>query len=349
MAASAFIPRRALLAGSTALAWATGPAVKVAGVRRAFHNGEHNAFTDLVRFRGRMYLTFRSCPDGHMLFPSSRILVLESGDDGASWRQVHAFSVPKRDVRDPHFLVFRDKLFVYTGTWYCGDAAPKARDMNEMLGYTSFSADGRAWSETTMLEGTYGHYVWRSAAFGGKAWLCGRRKWHFPKAEDRAESVPMVQSALLESEDGIVFRKAGLFQEDYGNETAFLFEPDGTIVALARGGGSRNAELCTARPPYAKFERRDLGRYMGGPLITRWGSRYLAGGRRMIAPGDPVTALYWLDVKKAELTGIATLPSAGDNSYPGFIERSPARGLLSYYSTHETAKAAIYLADLEIG
>jgi len=41
---------------------------------------------------------------------------------------VHRFSVAKRDTRDPHFLVFKDKLFVYTGTWYCGDTAPPRYD-----------------------------------------------------------------------------------------------------------------------------------------------------------------------------------------------------------------------------
>ncbi|MEZ5355438.1 MAG: hypothetical protein R2762_22605 [Bryobacteraceae bacterium] len=343
------IPRRTLLAGTLlAPALPGADALKVTSVRRVFHNGEHNAFTDMVRFRGRFYLTFRSCPEGHMLFPSSRILVLESAD-GGEWRQVHAFSVKQRDVRDPHFVVFRDKLFVYTGTWYCGDGPPKTRDMNEMLGFACWSGDGRQWQGPEMLEGTYGHYIWRGAAYGGKAWLCARRKRHFVKMEDRAESVPLTQGALLESDDGIVFRKAGLFTEDYGNETAFLFEKDGTILALARGGGERNAELCIARPPYTKFERRDLGRYVGGPMIERWGDRYLAGGRRKIQPTDPATALYWLDPKKAALTEIATLPSGGDNSYPGFIALSPSRGLLSYYSTHETPKAAIFLASLEIG
>ena len=41
------------------------PEVRVSNVRRVFYNGEHNAFTDLIRFRGKFYLTFRSCPDGH--------------------------------------------------------------------------------------------------------------------------------------------------------------------------------------------------------------------------------------------------------------------------------------------
>ena len=95
------------------------PQVRVASVRRVFHNGEHNAFTDLVRFKDTFYLTFRSCPDGHMVHPTASIIILAS-KDAQEWRQVHRFHVEERDTRDPHFLIFRDKLFVYTGTWYSG-------------------------------------------------------------------------------------------------------------------------------------------------------------------------------------------------------------------------------------
>jgi hypothetical protein len=47
------------------------PQVTVSNVHRVFWNGEHNAFTDLCRFRGQLYLTFRSCPEGHMVHPSA--------------------------------------------------------------------------------------------------------------------------------------------------------------------------------------------------------------------------------------------------------------------------------------
>jgi hypothetical protein len=62
------------------------PRVRVDSVRRIFHNGEHNAFTDLIRYKGVYYLTFRSCPDGHMVHPTSSIIVLSSRD-GVEWRQ----------------------------------------------------------------------------------------------------------------------------------------------------------------------------------------------------------------------------------------------------------------------
>lgn len=55
------------------------PQVAVGNIRRVFHNGEHNAFTDLCRF----YLTFRSCPDGHMVNPTASVIILRSADDGA--------------------------------------------------------------------------------------------------------------------------------------------------------------------------------------------------------------------------------------------------------------------------
>jgi hypothetical protein len=327
-------------------AQADPPAVRVTNIRRAFHNGEHNAFTDLVRFKDRLYLTFRSCPDGHMVFPSSSIIVLAS-DDGYGWKQVHRFSVPKRDTRDPHFVVFRDRLFLYTGTWYCGDGPPEHRDLNEHLGYSAWTDNGADWHSPVMLEGTYGHYVWRAAVNRDRVYLCGRRKHEFVKI-DTPEDDPAVESAMLESDDGLVFRFRGLFQEQYGDETAFLFEDDGSLLAIARSGSGRDAQLVRSTPPYEAFQRVDLGRYIGGPLLTKWNGRYLVGGRRTI--GDPRTVLYWLEGE--QLTEFAELPSAGDNSYPGFVQLDETRALLSWYSSHERDDAgkvitAIYLADLK--
>jgi hypothetical protein len=324
------------------------PEVEVASVRKVFDNGEHNAFTDLCRFGDRMYLTFRSCPDGHGVSPAASIIVLAGGDDGGRWEPVFQFHVPLRDTRDPHFLVFKDKLFVYTGTWYCGESKPAAYDMNEQLGYGAWTEDGRSWHGPTMLEGTFGHYVWRAAAFGDKAYLCGRRKHEFARTETRAERDPIVESAMLQSDDGLVWRTAALFQEEYGDETAFLFEPDGSVLAVARSGSGRNAQVCRSQPPYDHWQRTDLDRYIGGPLVAPWGDHTLVGGRKTMG-GKAVTSLSWLCGDA--LHEFAELPSGGDNSYPGFLQIAPDRALVSYYSSHEVDAAgktitAIYLAEL---
>ncbi len=341
----------ALLTG--AVAWpspANGadlPTVRVSNVRRVFHNGEHNAFTDLVRFQGRYYLTFRSCPDGHGVHPTASIIVLSSLDM-AAWEQVHRFRVPKRDTRDPHFLVFRGRIFIYTGTWYCGDRSPTSRDLNQHLGYAVWSHDGRAWQGPVLLEGTYGHYVWRSNAFGGRAFLCGRRKIGFaegPKGEPNE-----VESLMLESEDGLIWRKRAVFQPVKGDETAFQFEPDGRVIAVARRG-SGTAQLCMSRPPYTHWDRKNLDRYIGGPLLVRWGDRYVVGGRKATDDRGAKTSLCWL--VGGELHEFAELPSGGDNSYPGFAALRPSRAVVSWYSSHERngrgrTITAIYLADLQL-
>ena len=337
--------------GAFAVRAGAGPAVCVRNVRRAFHNGEHNAFTDLSWFQGRLYLTFRSCPDGHMVFPTSTIRVLVSTNFGADWREVHRFSVPKRDVRDPHFLTFQGKLFVYSGTWYCGDGPPAQREANEMLGYAAVSSDGERWENPIELEGTYGHYVWRAAEFAGKAYVCGRRKRDFVETPVTSEEGRrLTESVMLESEDGVAFRTRAFFQEEWGNETAFQFASDGTVTAVARTLGK--AQLCRSSPPYTRWTRKDLSRHVGGPLLARWQGRWVVGGRHQTDEQPAVTTLYWLEDDSLE--EFARLPSAGDNSYPGLVELPSGRALVSWYSTHEKDSSgkpftAIYLAELEIG
>lgn len=325
------------------------PGVHVTNIRRVFHNGDHNAFTDLVRFRGKFYLAFRSCPDGHMVHPTASVIILAS-DDAREWHQVHQFSVKHRDTRDPHFLVFQDKLFVYTGTWYSGETTIPVSDydLNMHLGYAAWSEDGRNWHSPVLLEGTFGHYIWRANTFDGKAFLCGRRKANF-EAGPRGEG-KIVESLVLESDDGLIWRKRAVFQDVRGDETAFLFEPDGSVIAVGRRG-SDTAQLLRSAPPYQQWDRRELDRYIGGPLIVRWGDRYVVGGRKSIGGKGPKTSMYWL-IDDA-LHEFAELPSGGDNSYPGFIALSPTKAIMSWYSSHEKDDdgnpiTAIYLADLEI-
>jgi len=324
------------------------PSVKVVSVRRVIHNGEHNAFTELCRFRGQLWLTFRSCPDGHMVHPTASVIVLRSAD-GAKWEAAHRFRVERRDTRDPHFLVFQDKLFVYTGTWYSGTTtlARADYDLNKHLGYAAWTGDGVTWHSPILLEGTFGHYIWRAAALGEKAYLCGRRNIGF-EITARGES-KRVESLMLESDDGLVWRKRAVFQEIAGDETAFLFEPDGSVLGVGRRSG--NAQLLRSKPPYAHWDRKDLDRSIGGPLLIKWGDRYLVGGRKT-TPDGPKTSLCWL--VDDQLHECAELPSGGDNSYPGFVELGPGRALVSYYSSHEqdssgNAITAIYLAEVMIG
>lgn len=324
--------------------------VQLAALRQVYNDGNHNAFTDLCRFQGRYYLTFRSCPEGHMLFTSSRIVVLSSAD-GQSWTPVHTFSVPERDVRDPHFLVFQDKLFVYTGTWLVYPGEPHRLEPNEHQGYCAWSSNGTTWHGPQQCEGTHGYYIWRAATYGGGAYLNGRRTKDFMVVPDRKADDALQESWLLQSTDGIHWQPLGLIQPAYGDETALLFTAEGVALAVARCTWGKPAQFCQAYPPYTTWTRQDLERYVGGPLLAQWGNHYLVGGRKVLDRTKPTTVLYWLT--DGHLEEILELPSGGDTSYPGFVEVTPTRGLLSYYSSHEgsgtsLAPCHIYLAELEL-
>ena len=153
---------------------------------------------------------------------------------------------------------------------------------------------------------------------------------------------------MLESDDGIIWRYCTTFRSTEGDETAFMFKRNGNAIAIARGFRSGHAFLLEASAPWNTWTSTDLGHYIGGPLLSRWGDRWLVGGREQ--PG-PRTSLYWLNSRK--LVKCAELPSGGDTSYPGFIELSPTQAAVSWYSSHEKDASgqtitAIYMADLTI-
>lgn len=319
-------------------------ALKVENIRRVFHNGEHNAFTDLVRWRDKFWLTFRSCPDGHMNFVTGSVVVLVS-DDAKMWRQAHRFSVTGRDTRDPHFLVFKGKLFIYTGTALVMKDGKGQTDWNSHFGYAVWTEDGQTWSRPQSLEGTYGHYIWRAGTKGDKAYLCARR-WR-DQVPGTGSGRETMEAAMLESDDGLRWRFRSFFQETEGNETAFLFEPDGTLLSVSRATRDKSA-VARSRAPYLEWQRESIAEYLGGPVLARWGDRLIVGARRM-KPDGPRTTFWWLEGNK--LVPCAELPSAGDNSYPGFIALDARRALISWYSTHEQDAqgkpiTAIYMAEL---
>ncbi len=327
------------------------PTLHIGPPRKIIDDGHHNAFTDLCRFRDKLYLTYRRCPEGHMLFASSQIVILASDDDGQTWREVFAFNAAPRDLRDPHFLVFKNRLFVYSGAWLV-PPPDSPRTLNDHLGFAAYSDDGQSWHGPQVLEGTYGHYIWRAAAHNDTAYLCGRRRKGYAPGEAEKTDRTQIESALLSSDDGLVWKYSGLFVEEYGDETAFFFQEGGELVALARGADALPARICRARPPYNnKWTRTHLDRNVGGPLLVQWGEHCLVGGRKSLDPQNPRTTLYWL--VDDQLEEIGELPSGGDNSYPGFVQLDEKRALLSYYSSHEGSgsglpPSAIYLSELRL-
>ena len=65
----------------------------------------HNAFTDLIRFKGRWYVGFREAIKHHGgLEGKGRLRVLRS-DEGKHWKSVGEFVLAEGDLRDAKLLI----------------------------------------------------------------------------------------------------------------------------------------------------------------------------------------------------------------------------------------------------
>src|SRR5437879_2053639 len=79
--------------------------IKLVEVRRIWDKAPHNAFTDLVRFKGRWFCVFRE-GRGHVS-PDGALRVLTS-TDGAKWESTALMRSPNSDLRDAKITVTPD-------------------------------------------------------------------------------------------------------------------------------------------------------------------------------------------------------------------------------------------------
>lgn len=85
---------------------------------------------------------------------------------------------------------------------------------------------------------------------------------------------------------------------------------------------------------------------------TRFGGRYYvafreAGSHIFEADGSARGQIRILESRDGRFEQIAVLPSGGDTSYPGFLVVGNELWV-SYYSSHATPKAAVYLARIPL-
>jgi hypothetical protein len=323
--------------GTTAMASAAADAggqgkAEIVELRKIWDRARHNAFTDLIRFKGRWFCVFREGA-GHVSHDGqARVLV---SADGAKWASAAVLTTPSAavpDLRDPKITTTPDGRLMLT----TAGANRKGRPSRHQT-YAWFSADGKKWGEPVAI-GEPNFWLWRVTWHKGSAYGIGYG----------AGAGAGRFTRLYRSSDGRRFETLvdRLFDKGYPNETSLVFDKDGTCLCLLRRDGKPNtAMLGTARPPYTKWTWRDLGKRIGGPRMIRLpDGRLLAAGRRY--EGGARTSLMWVDPAKATLREFLRLPSGGDTSYGGLVMHE---GLLwvSYYSSHE-GKTSIYLAKVKL-
>ena len=310
-----------------ALRFARSQAARVVEVRKIWDEGEHNAFTDLVRFGGRWYCAFRE-GKGHVS-DDGAIRIIAS-DDTHEWESVALLTHATGEMRDPKLSITPDGRLMLLAA----SAKHPPEAMRQPLVW--FSGDGRQWGDAAVV-GERNYWLWRATWHGDTCYGVG---YHISRDEPRTR--------LYRSSDGAHFETLvpALVDDSYTNESSLMFLPDGQALCISRRDGSPNTALLgTAAAPYSEWSWRDLGVRLGGPAWLR-----LPDGRIVVAgrlyDGQVRTSLLWLDPQAGRLEEFLTFPSGGDTSYPGLVLHE-GELWMSYYSSHE-GKTSIYLARVAI-
>ncbi len=302
--------------------------------KRIWDQGNHNAFTDLIRFQDRFYCSFREA-DGHV-GGDGRIRILVS-TDGEKWDSAALLAQEGIDLRDPKLSITANGrlMVVAGGSVYRGGPKLLARQPR-----VAFSRDGREWTATQRVLGD-GEWLWRVVWHAGKAW----------GASYNAMTGAEWTLKLVSSDDGVVWTKvADLAVPGRPNETTVRVLKDGTMTALVRreGGpnGSTNAWIGTAKAPYTDWKFQETGMRVGGPNFIELPDGRLIAGTRKYDLERKFAMTVLADMTASGLDPFVAFPTWGDTSYPGLLWH---RDMLwvSYYSSHE-GKTSIYLGKVKL-
>ena len=312
-------------------------------IERIWDRPSHAAFTDVIAHADHLYCTFREGTE-HVPGLNGVIRVIRSRD-GMDWQSVAVLSEPQADLRDPKLSITPDgRLMINMGaSSYHGEKRLGIESrvaFSESAG-TKFGPPVKVEFPKDMIAGA--DWLWRITWHEGVAWGCVQQLHSGPEGDGRRAL------RLVRSRDAIHFEEAAQLDVDSPSETTLRFLPDNTMVAMIRCEGNPNSgRIGMAKPPYADWKFMDANKRFGGPNFVQLpGGAWLAGSRAYDS-GPPKTQLWWLDLDSGKCRDLLTLPSGGDNSYPGFVvDAGKRRVYVSYYSSHE-GKAAIYLAILRL-
>jgi len=300
---------------------------EILSAEKIWDQAPHNAFTDLVWYRGRWYCAFRE--GSRHVSPDGAVRVITSAD-GVEWNTAYRIASEYADVRDPKFSITADRRLMLSAM---AAYNPPTKVRRQTLAW--YSLDGRNWGDPFKI-GDPDLWLWRVT-------------WHRRNAYSMAYStLPERFLRMYVGPGGLRFRIVSdrLLQEGSPSEATLLFnDDDSALCLLRRDGGNQHAYLGYSHPPYRGWAWRDLGLRLGGPDLIRLPDGRLVAAGRSYDP-EPRTTLFWIDEQEATAEEILKLPSGGDNSYPGLVFRD---GVLwvSYYSSHE-GKASIYLAKVRL-
>ena len=305
---------------------------------------DYSAFPSIVRYNDAWYVSFREgvshiFDENGIAAGKTRIL---RSTDCKRWESVALLSKEGYDLRDPKLSVTPDgRLMVVQGGSVYVDKELKMR-----IPQVSFSSDGQSFSDPEPVD---------YPIPDGFAWFW-RMTWH----EGTGYTVSYGEVGgdrleLIKTTDGLHFEKiTDIELGGFPNETTVRFLPDGRMALLIRREkADKKAFLGISEPPFTDWKLTPLAFQIGGPeMAVLPDGSLIIGGRAYLDGGETKTCL-WLGNTDGDFKLWKTLPSGGDNSYPGILVEDDGLKVV-YYSSHELtfpdgrSRAGIYLARMPL-
>ncbi|MFB2118219.1 sialidase family protein [Parapedobacter sp. 2B3] len=311
-------------------------------VTKIWDDGQHNAFTDLIRFKGKFYCSFR---EGASHVPrgagtDGKVRIIRSAD-GKNWESVAVLAKEGVDLRDPKLSVTPSgQLMVMMG-----GSIYEGSQLKGFAPRVSFS------DKTGMHFSPPEDVVFEDGSKASGSWIW-RVTWHhgvgygIDYGVGAGESNAASALWLVSTTDGKQFKRVSTLDLDGSpNEATIRFHKDGTMhVLIRREAGDRKAVMATSRAPFTSWAYEKLAHPLGGPNFLFDRKQRLVVGGRLHEP-EAYTAILTGDTATG-LEEAVHLPSKGDNSYPGMaIHKNKL--WFSYYSSHE-GKTSIYFTTIPL-
>ncbi len=310
-------------------------------VTKIWDSAPHSAFTDLIKYGGKYFCTFRE-GTGHV--PSKdgvgdgKIRILVS-TDGTTWESTALIAKEGFDLRDPKLSITPDgRLMVLIGA-----SVYRNGQMMSQAPYVSFT-DKKAKIFTEPQPITIDpaiqydkNWLWRVTWDKGTGYGV---VYQYRSHEDW-------KAYLVKTSDGINYKLVTqLNVQGKPNESTveMLKNNKMRIIVRREEANDGNGYLGYSGKDFTEWKWNDLGIRLGGPDIIT-----LPNGRTIIATrsfreNKPHTALFGLD-ENGKAVELLELPSGNDTSYPGLLINKNELWV-SYYSGHE-GKTSIYLAKVK--
>lgn len=309
---------------------------EIAPVRKIWDQGQHNAFTDLIKWEGAYYCTFRESA-GHVPRTPEEdgtIRVITS-PDGEQWQSALLLTKPGIDLRDPKLSITPDnRLMILMG----GSHYDQGKLLGRLPQVAFLSPDGQV-SELQPVQID-------ARVAGPMDWLW-RVTWHgktgygvIYQAVEGARGLH-----LLKTTDGVKYGLVKTFDlPGEPNESTVRFHGDTMLLVVRNEDGKARGHLGESSPPYSDWKWADINTRLGGPNLLPLPDGSLILGTRLYGKRTQ-TAIGTL-TRDGKFTPVAVLPSGGDTSYPGLLVEGNELWV-SYYSSHKM-KTSIYFTKLPV-